>query len=243
MDASLRSIEREIQTTHVSINSYRPILMNEEKARKFNATEIEKAKNSESLRSTKKISCGCCQFKFLSVNLPLKVSQKAISDIRLKWSNKLTSATVFNNSLPSRSLLPRVAKSPLRMQQYSAERGDYESFESETFESDFVVPAPRCYDETPVCIFCAQFFRHPEEYRPSFQKIIYDERKAAHMEKRRRELEYWDPLLMMEKFHAEEEESNQPHQQDSIASSTSRESVGNHIATVRNKESMHRISR
>jgi hypothetical protein len=58
---------------------------------------------------------------------------------------------------------------------------------------------PRCYDKVGVCIFCAQFFQEPEEYRPSYQAIVYQEKKSAYFENKRREREYWDPLKMLEK--------------------------------------------
>lgn len=46
----------------------------------------ERAVNEESLSMVKKHPCGCCLQKYLYVNLPLKVSQKAIIDIRVKWT-------------------------------------------------------------------------------------------------------------------------------------------------------------
>lgn len=47
------------------------------------------ALNKESLSMVKKHPCGCCLQKYLYVNLPLKVSQKAIIDIRVKWTGTI----------------------------------------------------------------------------------------------------------------------------------------------------------
>ena len=58
----------------------------------------DRALNEESLTMVKKHPCGCCLQKYLYVNLPLKVSQKAIIDIRVKWTGNMTSATIFNGT-------------------------------------------------------------------------------------------------------------------------------------------------
>lgn len=49
----------------------------------------DKALNEESLSMIKKIPCGCCLQKYLTVNLPLKVSKKAIIDVRVKWTGEM----------------------------------------------------------------------------------------------------------------------------------------------------------
>jgi len=59
-----------------------------------------------------------------------------------------------------------------------------------------------CYDQVGVCVFCAQFFQVQEEYRPSYSTIVFQEKRAAYLENKRREEEYWDPLKMMEKDRA-----------------------------------------
>lgn len=46
----------------------------------------DRALNEESLSMVKKHPCGCCLQRYLYVNLPLRVSQKAIIDIRVKWT-------------------------------------------------------------------------------------------------------------------------------------------------------------
>ena len=58
---------------------------------------------------------------------------------------------------------------------------------------------PRCYEGVDICRFCAQFFNDQEKYRPSFEAIAYEERKATFFETKRLETEYWDPLKMCDK--------------------------------------------
>lgn len=64
---------------------------------------------------------------------------------------------------------------------------------------------PRCYEGAGVCRFCSQFFHQQEEYRPSFDTIAYEERRAQYFEAKRHEKEYWDPLKMVEKDREEAE--------------------------------------
>jgi hypothetical protein len=73
-------------------------------------------------------------------------------------------------------------------------------------EEGFGSTVPRCYDQVGVCRFCAQFFAEPEEYRPSYQNITFQERKVAYFDQKRREREYWDPLKMLEKDRVKQEE-------------------------------------
>lgn len=67
------------------------ILMRAEETRRENRalqqTDLERAHSMESLGVKHKISCACCLQKFSFVNLRLKVSHKAIIDIRKSWSN------------------------------------------------------------------------------------------------------------------------------------------------------------
>lgn len=56
----------------------------------------ERAVNEESLAMVRKHPCGCCLQKYLYVNLPLKVSQKAIIDIRVKWTGESSSIFLFH---------------------------------------------------------------------------------------------------------------------------------------------------
>lgn len=66
-------------------------------------------------------------------------------------------------------------------------------------EDERLSAVPRCYEGANICRFCAQFFDDQEKYRPSFEAIAYEERKAAFFETKRLETEYWDPLKMCEK--------------------------------------------
>lgn len=66
-------------------------------------------------------------------------------------------------------------------------------------EDERLSVVPRCYEGVDICRFCSQFFNDQEKYRPSFEAIAYEERKAAFFETKRLETEYWDPLKMCEK--------------------------------------------
>jgi len=148
--------------------------------KRLQVSDLQHARTEEELGATHKIPCGCCKQKFLYVNLPLKVSRKAILDIRIKWSGKLNSATVFGA--------------------LEAEEEDSSPNRQRKSEDSALLGAvPRCYDNVGVCVFCAQFFHVQEDYRPSYQAIIMHERQAAFLEAKRRETEYWDPLKMVEK--------------------------------------------
>jgi hypothetical protein len=166
-------------------------------------SDLDRAKSEEQLDATRKVPCGCCTQMFLKVNLPMKVSRKAIQDIRVLWSGKLTSTNVFRgNSV--RDITVGADKSGKR----STAAATSSSSASSGLEEDMSVNGifPTCYDQVGVCRFCTQFFGEPEDYRPSFQNITFQERKAAHFEQKRREREYWDPLKMLEKDRTKQEE-------------------------------------
>ena len=133
----------------------------EREMRQFKTTIFEKAKVEESLGSKKKIMCGCCMRYFSYVNLPLKVSNKAVVDLRKKWSN--------------------------------GARGWWSA------RDDKLGCMPRCYNDVSVCHFCSQFFMDQDGYRPSLEKLEYEERKKAHFATKRKEKEKWDPVRMLEK--------------------------------------------
>jgi len=168
----------------------------------INVTDLAKAKVKETLGSLKKIDCGCCMRKFLDVNLPLKVSKKAIMDIRIMWSGSLNSKTVFGGS-------PVEKNKKSDSEQYDTDGdSDTELQPASTSNADSqggndkkmaILTRLGCYESASVCIFCAQFFSHQEEYRPSYSTITFRERKAIHFENKRKEQEYWNPLKMMEK--------------------------------------------
>lgn len=157
-----------------------------------------RAKTQESLHATSKIPCGCCNLMFLYVNLPMKVSRKAIMDLRIKWSGKLTSQTVFNSNSNIRELTNALAINSSQEKHGSGKgKKRYSNFPVLEKEQLYSV-MPRCYDEIAVCVFCAQFFDEPGEYRPSFSAITYHERRSKFLEQKQREREYWDPLKMLE---------------------------------------------
>jgi len=152
----------------------------EREMKRLQVSDLQHARTEEELGATHKLPCGCCKQKFLYVNLPLKVSRKAILDIRIKWSGNLNSATVFGA--------------------LDAEEDDCSpNGQRKSEDSALLGAVPRCYDNVGVCVFCAQFFHVQEDYRPSYQAIIMHERQAAYMEAKRRDEEYWDPLKMVEK--------------------------------------------
>eukprot|EP00981_Chlorochromonas_danica_P003377 scaffold647_cov253-Ochromonas_danica.AAC.15 len=188
-DARMRTIQRNIMFAKETLEN--TMKLENSLAREMKrllVSDLQRAKMEESLDVTKKIPCGCCTQDFLYVNLPMKVSRKAIVDIRIKWSGKLSSSTVFLG-LSYRDL----------MNEGNGESGKGTGGGgngSGTAASYDTVPL--CYDEVGVCVFCAQFFQEPEVYRPSFAMITHQERKAAFMEAKRKEQEYWDPLKMVE---------------------------------------------
>ncbi|KAJ1426012.1 hypothetical protein B484DRAFT_87111 [Ochromonadaceae sp. CCMP2298] len=153
-------------------------------------SDLERARTEERLDATHKIPCECCMLEFLYVNLPLKVSRKAIFDIRAKWSGKLSSATVFGGvEMMTEEEEEAANKSPSKSRQQVAMEK----------KNQLLATVPSCYDEVGVCVFCAQFFQIQEEYRPSYLSITAEERRAAMRVVKRREEEYWDPLKMVQK--------------------------------------------
>lgn len=203
----LRSLKRDITAandTLAMIQKRETSLARE--MRRLMVSDLQRAQTEESLDATHKIPCECCMQLFLYVNLPLKVSRKAIVDLRTKWSGKLSSATVFGGAEPGTTDEEGDrAPSPKSKAQRALER-----------KSALLSSVPACYDQVGVCVFCAQFFQVQEEYRPSYAAITQHERRAAAQEARRREREYWDPLKMVEKDREAQEvweKEQQAHQQ------------------------------
>ena len=158
-----KSIQRDIAVAKANLQDSMVLEAEREKEMKrLSQSELHRAQVEESLGSKKKVYCGCCNVLFSHINLTLKVSMKAITDIRKKWVN----------GKPNGFADPDGGK---------------------------VGNVPRCYNEVGVCRFCAQFFRDQTSYRPSFDEIAYEERKANHFETKRLEREYWDPLKMCAK--------------------------------------------
>ncbi len=212
-DIRMRSLQRELLTVKeifVDTKILESSLQREMK--RLNISELDKAKTEERLVATRKMPCGCCMQDFLYVNLPMKVSRKAILDIRVKWSGKLSSTSVFRGTSVHElaEALAEQNKNRKRLKDGSTSGSSIADMEST--EIDLMGNSvPRCYDMVGVCIFCAQFFQAPEEYRPSYQAIVYEEKKTAYFERKRREREYWDPLKMLEKDRdAYEKETQQP---------------------------------
>ncbi len=58
----------------------------EREMRQFKKSVLDKAKIEEELGSKKKMACGCCYLMFSYPNLPLRVSNKAVVDLRQNWS-------------------------------------------------------------------------------------------------------------------------------------------------------------
>ena len=209
-----KSVEREIQVVKETTKDYHMLQVIQERQMKDILTsDIEKARNERRLLNFLKIErnkeihdtpCGLCQVEFLSVNLPLKVSHRAIIDFRIMSKGDLNSFTVFGK------------KPPLAIEDGKESAGDSDdgSRKQDVLDKSDRIRinhakrygvVPRCYDEVSVCLFCSQFFQQPEEYRPPFQKIYNDERDARERERKRIEEEYWDPLKMSEKFREAEE--------------------------------------
>lgn len=169
--------------------------------RRLDVTDLQRAQTEEGLGATHKLPCECCMQEFLYVNLPLRVSRKAIVDIRTKWSGKLSSATVFGGP-------EAISDEEFTMQADGTMRSTQSPSKSKSAlekKSALLSGVPSCYDEVSVCIFCAQFFHVQEDYRPSYLAITQNEKRAAAKEARRREKEYWDPLKMVEKDRKEQE--------------------------------------
>jgi hypothetical protein len=181
----MRSLHRDLMT--IKKNFHDTKVLEDSLARemkRLKVSDLDRARTEEALEATKKIPCGCCMQLFLYVNLPMKISRKAILDLRIKWSGTLTSETMFRGT-SARELAESLAETGK-----SGGKKDVDGMNTSV---------PRCYEKVGVCVFCAQFFQEPEDYRPSYQSITYNERKAAHFENKRREREYWDPLKMLEK--------------------------------------------
>jgi hypothetical protein len=160
-------------------------------------SDLDRAKMEEALDAKHKQPCGCCTLEFLDVNLPLKVSRKAILDIRVKWSGELNSVTIFRNT-NIHKLLAEQAELPAATFATSAAGNNNSGTRKQKQHHASYDAVPACYDQVGVCVFCAQFFQEPEEYRPSYQMITFQERKTAFYEIKRKEKEYWDPLKIIE---------------------------------------------
>jgi len=214
-----KSLERDLIVAKENLTDI--ILREQSTAREmkqFRTTDLQRAKLAEELRlaHSHKVECGCCLLQFLPCNLPLKVSQKAVLDIRIKWSGKLTSSTVFGGVNPSLSTNQEIVTATISLPESPPKPGKKTLIEK---MAERLSALPRCYDDVPVCTFCAQFFHDQDEYRPSYLKITHEERKAVRMEAREREKAWWDPLKMVEKDREDEENAEKLAASASIHSS------------------------
>ena len=144
-----------------------------------NVTPYDQAIKEEELGVTRKIPCACCLQKFLYVNLPLKVSEKAIIDIRVKWTGGMTSQTVWSDTLK--------AIVTTTFETSSSSREETTEFTSPTKRGKLFVNTKKVPDTIPikvysdvrVCLFCSQFFQFQESYRPSFADMVKAEKRAG----------------------------------------------------------------
>ena len=168
--ARMKVIERHIAVAKETLKDIMiREITNERENKRLNVTDLQRARFEEQLGATKKIQCGSCCQKFLYVNLPLVVTQKAVLDIRRKWSG-LTSDNVFGGN-----------------------------DNNESKKDSRLTAIPRCYDEVRVCVFCAQFFKDQNEYRPSYEDIVYSEKKLIKDEYKAKEIQKNDPYLLVKK--------------------------------------------
>lgn len=210
-----RSLERDFKVLKNNLSDVQLREMQERREMKqFMVSDLEKARNAESLGQTKRRQCGCCLQEYLPINLPLKVSQKAVLDIRVKWGGKLTSKTVFGGTNPpigeylATSAEPSNTATPGSALDGTAPTAETQSPEPNKKKSyldklsERLSVVPRCYSDVPVCTFCAQFFQDQDEYRPSYGQIVRSEKKSAFQQTMAKEKEYWDPLTTVEKERA-----------------------------------------
>ena len=219
-----RSLERDFKVLKDNMSDINKREMQEKREMKqFLVSDLEKARNAESLGQTHRYACGCCLQKYLPLNLPLRVSQKAVLDIRIKWGGSLNSKTVFGGVNPpvgqylagtevakdGTILNPEGTWSAAATAKLSPAEitnlinGDPAAKEKKKSYLDKIQDRlsriPRCYADVPICTFCSQFFQNQLDYRPSYANIMFDERKSTYLEKRARARELLDPLKLVEK--------------------------------------------
>ena len=206
--ARMRSLERDFLVAKENLADIQLREASEAREMKqFRVTELERALKAESLGKMGRLSCGCCMLIFLPINLPLKVSQKAILDIRVKWSGGLNSSTVF--TVPGQPAAITQAGTDGDAAETTAVSATLVSKSQKSFidkMAERLSVVPRCYDQVPVCTFCAQLFQDSDCYRPSYDQIYFEERKVAHLETAARNKLRWDPLYGLEKDRELEEQ-------------------------------------
>lgn len=184
-EARVRSIRRDIAVAKETISDMKKRELNTQREMKqFRRNDFEKAVELEDLQVKKKIPCGCCYQLFSDVNLPLKVSNKAVVDMRKKFANedKEVDPAFFIRNVPPSKGKGWWLKIDYKLSNLS-----------------------RCYDDVSVCVFCAQFFKDQDSYRPSFETVYYEDRKRAYFEQKALERAHWDPLASSEAHKIETE--------------------------------------
>lgn len=84
----MRSLHRLIAVAKENLNDTKVREMSSARELKqFKKSAFERARELEDLKVEHRRPCACCYQMFLPVNLPLKVSTKAVVDMRKKWSN------------------------------------------------------------------------------------------------------------------------------------------------------------
>jgi len=230
-----RSLARDFGVLKANLTDIQKREMQERREMKqFLVSDLEKARNAESLGQTHRHACGCCLQKFLPLNLPLRVSQKAVLDIRIKWGGNLTSKTVFGGINPpigqylagtevapdGTILNPEGTFNASKLEDFMAASSASNTLaQKDPAKKSYIEKIqerlsrmPRCYSDVPICTFCSQFFQNQADYRPSYSDITFQERKSKHMTMVAKEKELWDPLKLVEKDREEaiaaEEEMN-----------------------------------
>jgi hypothetical protein len=231
-----RALERDFNVLKANLTDIQKREMQERREMKqFQVSDLEKSRNAESLGQVHRHACGCCLQKFLPLNLPLRVSQKAVLDIRIKWGGNLTSRTVFGGVNPPIGQYLAGTEvdgngtilNPEGTFSASTKLDDFMAVSVASSASAHEEPAkksyiekiqerlsrmPRCYSDVPICTFCSQFFQNQADYRPSYSDITFQERKNKFLHTQAKEKELWDPLKLVEKDREEaiaaEEEMN-----------------------------------
>lgn len=205
-DKRTRALQRQFLSVKQLLDESRNIQKSlDREMKRLAVSDLDRAKTQEALQTVHKVACGCCNMEFLPVNLPMKVSRKAILDIRQKWSGRLTSKTVFGGTEDVKAteeddlqMLLAATDATKKVDARESSKKKQQQMQEE-YAQKRQQAVPTCYDQVGVCVFCAQFFHTPEKYRPSYQQIVHEEKRAAYMEQKEREREYWDPLRMVEK--------------------------------------------
>ena len=177
----IKQMEREATILQDSVESI-IFLKNrtQKKLQKLTKTDFDLASTEESLRAGTKPRfqmCGCCMIKYLRVNLPFKVPNKAILDARKKWKQQYATKSSSGSEEKSTMRVTDVFSDIKQMNRKDA---------------------TNLYDYTAVCAFCAQFFNNPDEYRPSYSQVVAEEKLERSILQQKQDELKWDPLALLE---------------------------------------------